>query len=180
MICAHKLYDALPLVRDAPTESASLRSGTGFCASFVPEQVHLCCRQRGRGTVAAHAHWLGTWWPLDSGFASSLHHDVRPCAGGRADVRSHHWVGILAHADYGPALLRLPLTCRSADLGPPRPRQCGPPGPGSVVSPAATGFAVADLSERTRPVATARCRRQQCPGALERRGPSAMPTGLEL
>ena len=104
----------------------------------------------------------------------------RPCSGGRADVRSHHWVGILAHADYGPALLRLPLTCRSADLGPPRPRQCGPPGPGSVVSPAATGFAVADLSERTRPVATVRCRRQQCSDALERRGPSAMPTGLEL
>ena len=54
-----------------------------------------------------------------------------------------------------------------------------PRSPG-VVSPAATGFAVADLSERTRPVATVRCRRQQCPDALERRGPSAMPTGLEL
>ena len=107
----------------------------------------------------------------------------RPCSGGRAPgVRSHHWVGILVHADYGPALLRLPLTCRSADFGPPRPRQCGPPGPGpgSVVSPAATGFAVADLSERTRPVTTVRCRRQQCSDALERRGPSAMPTGLEL
>jgi len=180
LICAYNLYDALPLVRDVPTESASLRYGTGFCASFVPEQVHLCCRQRGRGTVAAHAHWLGTWWPLDSGFASSLHHDVRPCAGGRADVRSHHWVGILAHADYGPALLRLPLTCRSADLGLPRaPRQCSP---GSFVSPAATGpgFAVADLSERTRPVTTVRCRRQQCSHAKERRGPSATPAGLEL
>ena len=176
MICAHNLYDALPIVRDAPTESASQRYGTGFCASFVPEQVHLCCRQRGPGTVAAHAHWLGArlglrracimmWWP---------------CAGGRAGVRSHHWVGILAHADYGPALLRLPLTCRSADLGLPRaPRQCSP---GSFVSPAATGpgFAVADLSERTRPVTTVRCRRQQCSHAKERRGPSATPAGLEL
>jgi len=104
----------------------------------------------------------------------------RPCSGGRAGVRSHHWVGILVHADIGPALLRLPLTCRSAEPGPPRPRQCGPPGPGSFVSPAATGLAVADLSERTRPVATVRCRRQQCPDALERRGPSAMPAGLEL
>jgi len=51
----------------------------------------------------------------------------RPCSGGRAGVRSHHWVGILVHADYGPALLQLPLTCRSADLGLPRaPRQCSP------------------------------------------------------
>ena len=48
--------------------------------------------------------------------------------------------------------------------------------------PAATGpgFAVADLSERTRPVTIVRCRRQQCSHALERRGPSAMPAGLEL
>ena len=71
--------------------------------------------------------------------------------------------------------------CRSL-AGRPSPgrRQCGPPGPGSFVSPAATGLAVADLSERTRPVATVRCRRQQCPDALARRGPSAMPAGLEL
>ena len=132
------------------------------------------------GALSLHTHTGLGLGGRSTRIASSLHHDVRPCAGGRADVRSHHWVGILAHADYGPALLRLPLTCRSADLGPPRPRQCGPPGPGSVVSPAATGFAVADLSERTRPVATVRCRRQQCSDALERRGPSAMPTGLEL
>jgi hypothetical protein len=42
------------------------------------------------------------------------------------------------------------------------------------------GFAVADLSERTRLVAIVRCRRQQCSHALERPGPSAMPAGLEL
>ena len=97
--------------------------------------------------VAAHAHWPGDLVAariLESWGASSLHHDVvapaHACV--PACVRPHHWVGILAHADYGPALLRLPLTCRSADLGPPRPRQCGPPGPGSVVSPAATELAV--------------------------------------
>ena len=132
------------------------------------------------GALSLHTHTGLGLGGRSTRIASSLHHDVRPCAGGRADVRSHHWVGILAHADYGPALLRLPLTCRSADLGLPRaPRQCSP---GSFVSPAATGpgFAVADLSERTRPVTTVRCRRQQCSHAKERRGPSATPAGLEL
>ena len=105
----------------------------------------------------------------------------RPCSGGRAGVRSHHWVGILVHADYGPALLRLPLTCRSADLGLPRaPRQCSPARSFRQRRPTGPGFAVADLSERTRLVAIVRCRRQQCSHALERPGPSAMPAGLEL
>jgi hypothetical protein len=69
LICAHNLYDALPprRVYDAPTESASpsLRYGTGFCASFVPEQVHLCCRQRrGPGTVAQpECTRTPAWWP---------------------------------------------------------------------------------------------------------------------
>jgi hypothetical protein len=75
LICAHNLYDALPRVYDAPTEPASLRYGTGFCASFAPEQVHLCqcCRQRPRtghcrcrGTVTRTLASIGTWWPLDS------------------------------------------------------------------------------------------------------------------
>jgi hypothetical protein len=90
LICAHNLYDELPLVRDVPTESASLRYGTGFCASLVPEQVCLCCRQRGPGTVAAHAHWLGNWWPLDSDCVelASGFGGPAPCAGGGAGVRS--------------------------------------------------------------------------------------------
>ena len=103
----------------------------------------------------------------------------RPCSGGRAGVRSHHWVGILVHADYGPALLQLPLTFRSAISG------CRGPHVSAArlvrfASGDRPGFAVADLSERTRLVAIVRCRRQQCSHALERPGPSAMPAGLEL
>jgi hypothetical protein len=106
----------------------------------------------------------------------SLH---RPCAGGRAGVRSHHWAGILAHADYGPALLRLSLTCRSADLGLPQaPRQCRAPGLVRFASLSerrpgpGSRRPVADLSERTRPPAVTTVRSGQVrPGILLGKNP---------
>ena len=47
------------------------------CASFVPEQVHLCCRQRGRGRPSLHTHTGVGLGGRSTRIASSLHHDGR-------------------------------------------------------------------------------------------------------